>query len=117
MRRYTVIFVTLFAMLWQSVALARMGPVVSPLADRVHASLHWQEEGHHHHADGHYHLDDSSESVQHLLTDHVSTTAELMAASSQDFQPLGSIAPDSLYKAPVPNPTPDGLLRPPRSGA
>ncbi|MBA4261576.1 MAG: hypothetical protein C0443_06015 [Comamonadaceae bacterium] len=117
MRRYTVIFVTLFAMLWQSVALARVGSMVAPLADRVHASLHWQEEGHHHHEDGRYHLDDSSESVQHLLTDHLSTAAELMVAASPGFLPLGSVAPDDLYEAPVPNPASDGLLRPPRSAA
>lgn len=117
MRQHTVIFAMLFALLWQSVALARVGSTVAPLADREHASLHWQEEGHHHHEDGRYHLDDSNESAQHLLTDHLSTSAELMAAASQDFLLLGSVAPGDLYEAPVPNPASDGLLRPPRSGA
>lgn len=117
MRRSTVLFVMLFAMLWQSVALARAGSTANVIADLEHAALHWQEEGHHHHDDGSYHMDDSNESAQHVLSDHVCPTAALMVASSHDFPPLGSAAPDGLHKALVPDPALDGLLRPPRSRA
>lgn len=115
MRRSTVLFVLLFAMLWQSVALARAGSTANALADLGHAALHWQEEGHHHHEDGSYHLDESKESAQHVLSDHVSATAALMVPASHAFPPPGSAAPGGLHDRLVPDPTLDGLLRPPRS--
>lgn len=107
----------LVAMLGQSVALARPGSAATVIADLEHAGLHWQEEGHHHHDDGAYHMDDSNESAQHVLGDHVNPTAALMVASSRDFPALGSAAPGGLHKTLVPDPTLDGLLRPPRARA
>ena len=115
MRRFSVLLVMLFAILWQSVALARAGSTVNALADMEHTALHWQEEGHHHHEDGSYHLDNSPESVQHVIIDHVSVFAALLVSALHDFPPLGSAAPGGLHKAPVPDPDPEGLLRPPRS--
>jgi len=114
MSRLTLLFVMLTAMLWQSVAMARIGSTVNALADIEHAALHWQEKGHHHHEDGSYHLDDSKESVQHVVTDHLSASLEMAAPSSHHFSPLGSAAPCGLHETPVPNPTLDGPLRPPR---
>ena len=105
----------LFAMLWQSVALARFGSTVNVFADLTHAALHWQEVGHHHHDDGSYHLDDSSDSVQHVLCDHVCAANALLVTASHHFPPLGSAVPGGLSKLLVPDPTLDGLLRPPRS--
>ena len=105
----------LIAMLWQSVALARAWSTVNPLADMEHTTLHWQEEGHHHHEDGAYHLDDSPESVQHVIGDHVSASAALLASASYDFPSLASALPGGLHKTPVPDPDLEGLLRPPRS--
>ncbi len=115
MCRFFVLLALLFAMLWQSVALARVGSTVNALADMQHTALHWQEKGHHHHEDGSYHLDDSNESVQHVLSDHVSATVALFVTSSHDFPRLGSAAPDGLRQASVPGPALEGLLRPPRS--
>ena len=105
----------LFAILWQSVTLARAGSTVNALTDTVHTALHWQEEGHHHHDDGSYHLDDSPESVQHLICDFVGASAALLMSASHDFPPLGSAVPGGLHKAPVPDPDLEGRLRPPRS--
>ncbi len=105
----------LFAMLWQSVALARAGSTVNALADMVHAALHLQEEGHHHHEDGSYHLDDSPESVQHVISDQLSSSAALLAYASPEFPPPGSAPPGGPQDARVPDPDPQGLLRPPRS--
>ena len=115
MRRSAVLLVMLFAMLWQSVALARVGSTVNALADMEHAALHWQGEGHHHHEDGSYHLDDSTASAQHVLGDHVSAVTALMAAVSNDAPLQGSTAPGGLHEILAPNPTLDGLLRPPRA--
>jgi hypothetical protein len=117
MYRFTVLLVMLLAILWQSVALARVGSTVNVIPDLEHAALHWQGQGHHHHDDGSHHMDDSNESAQHVLSDHVSATAALMVASSRDFPPMGSAAPGGVHKALVPDPTLAGLLRPPRSRA
>ena len=105
----------LFAMLWQAVAVARAGSTMNALGDMEHAALHWQEEGHHHHEDGSYHLDDSNASAQHVLSDHLSAAAALGVTASHHFPPLASAAPCGLHETLVPNPTLDGLLRPPRS--
>lgn len=107
----------LVAMLWQSVALARVGSTVNALADLAHATLHWQDEGHHHHEDGSYHLDDSNESAQHVVTDHLNASLAMAAPPSQDFPPLRSAAPRGPHDAAAPSPTLDGLLRPPRPRA
>ena len=115
MYRIAVLLVMLVAMLGQSVALARPGSAATVIADLEHAGLHWQEEGHHHHDDGSYHLDDSPESVQHIISDHVSASAALLVTSSHDFPPLASALSAGLHKAPVPDPDAEGLLRPPRS--
>jgi len=117
MRRSAVLLFMLFAMLWQSVALARIGSTVNPLLDAEHASLHLQEEGHHHHGDGSYHLDDSNESVQHVVMDHTSSPPALMGVSSQHFPPRGLSVPKEMPSASVPDPVLDGPLRPPRSHA
>ncbi len=104
----------LLAILWQSVALARVGSTVNPLTDLAHATLHWQVEAHHHHEDGSYHLDDSKESVKHVVTDHLNASLDMAVAPAHDFPPLGSAAPDGVQEQRVPNPALDGLLRPPR---
>jgi hypothetical protein len=117
MRRSAVLLAMLLAMLWQSVALARVGSTVNVLADLEHAALHWHEEGHHHHDDGSYHLDDSKDSAQHVLSDHVTAASALLVSASHDFPPLGSAAPRGLHAPRVQDPTLDGLLRPPRTRA
>lgn len=84
-------------------------------ADLNHAALHWQEQGHHHHDDGTHHLEDSSESAQHLAADHLGSSLAIAAMTSHQFPALGATVPGGLRHARAPNPTLDGLLRPPRS--
>lgn len=114
MRRSAVVLLMLFAMLWQSVAMARVGSTVNVLADGGHAALHWQDVGHHHLDDGSLHVDDSSESVQHVVGDHVSAPAALLTPSACSFPPLGSAGPHGLLGAIAPHPFLEGPLRPPR---
>ncbi|CAG1012708.1 hypothetical protein BURC_00238 [Burkholderiaceae bacterium] len=114
MRRTAVLLAMLIAILWQSLALARVGSTVNALADPEHAALHWQDEGHHHHDDGSYQLDDSNASVQHVLSDHAGTTPALMVAAAYHFPSLESATPRGVHETPVPDPTLDRLLRPPR---
>src|SRR5687768_12722908 len=114
MRRSTVFLVMLIAMLWQSVASAQAGLNAHSLSDRAHAVLHMQEQGHHHHDDGSYHLDESTESSQHLLADQVGASVALPVEVTHDFSPRVSTAPVGLTDTPAPDPTLDDLLRPPR---
>lgn len=107
----------LFAMLWQSVAMGRMGSTVNALVDLEHASMHWQEEGHHHHGDGSYHLDDSTESVQHVVVDHVGSTVAIVDSFSTCFLPTELVAPIAPAHGPIADPDLEGLLRPPRQHA
>lgn len=104
----------LFAMIWQSVALARPGSTVNVLADLEHAALHLHEEGHHHNDDGSFHLDDSQASTFHVLSDHLTVTTALLPDTSHHFPANASARPGGLHGAPVPAPFLDGLLRPPR---
>jgi hypothetical protein len=114
MRRSAILLVMLFAMLWQSVAMARIGSTVNALSDLEHVTLHLLGEAHHHHEDGSYHQDDSKESMQHVVTDHLNASLALAASSSHDFPPLGSAVPGGLREAAVPEPDIEGPLRPPR---
>ena len=114
MRRSAVLLVMLFAMLWHSVAMARIGSTVNVLADLEHATLHWLEEAHHHHEDGSYHQDDSKESVQHMVTDHLNASLALAGATSPDVPSLRSAAPDGMREQCVPSPALGCLFRPPR---
>ena len=97
--------------------MARFGSTVSPLGDLQHASLHWQNVAHHHHDDGSYHPDDSSESVQHVVIDHVNVLIALTALPAHGLPCLASVVPGGWQDAAAPNPALDGLLRPPRPRA
>ena len=112
MPRSAIHFVLLLAMLWQ--ALAGVGLAVTALADPSHSALHWQAQSHHHDDSGFLHQDDSAESAQHLLCDHLSVAAVLIAGTAQGLPALTSPAPHGSHQALVPEPTLDGPLRPPR---
>lgn len=115
MGRFATVLAVLFAMLWQAGAPVRSA--APDLADLEHAALHWHETSHHHRADGSFHLDDSAESVQHVLSDSATASAAPPSPVSNILAPLGSAAPGGLHERIVPAPTLDGLLRPPRSRA
>ena len=114
MRRLLVLFFTLISLLCQSMAVARVDATNnSSPSDPEHASLHWQATGHHHHHDGSFHQDQSDESLQHVSGDHVGGHLEVPSSISHAFPPAGSVLPSAWHDAAVPDPFPDGLLRPP----
>lgn len=117
MRRYTIVLVALFALLWQSVTLARPGSTVNVLTDREHAALHWHGEGHHHHEDGSYQLDNSNDAQFHAVSDHLTMTTALLPAIAHHFLASTATRPEGLPDARVAAPFLDGLLRPPRHTA
>lgn len=117
MSRTGIVVTLLFAMLWHSVALARAGSMFGAVADLPHIELHWQDESHHHHDGGANHVDDSAESVQHLLSDHVtSSDGPLPGVSSTVHRAtLTPTKPDD--EEPGPHPLLDGAFKPPRPTA
>jgi hypothetical protein len=117
MGRIVILLALLFALLWQSMALGRPGSSIHVLADREHAALHWNQEGHHHHDDGSVHVDDSQASMLHLLGDPLTATTALLPAVSHHFSPIPTERPGGLHHARVPDPFLGGLLRPPRPRA
>ncbi|MDH4391047.1 MAG: hypothetical protein QE285_06440 [Aquabacterium sp.] len=117
MRRNAVLIAMLFAMLWQSLALARIGSPVNALADLAHAVLHWQKTAHQHADDGSYQLDGASTSTHHVVADQAGASLAVLTVRAHAVVPAGSVAPGSADGAAAPDPLLDGLLRPPRSRA
>lgn len=114
MRRFATVTLMVLALLWQSVALARVGSTVNVLADLEHAALHWQSTSHHHHDDGSYHEEDSAEATQHLMTDHLGASLEMVVGAEVVVPQGPGAAPEESPRLQCPSPPPDGLLRPPR---
>lgn len=114
MSRSLVLVVMVLSLLWQAASFVRGDVASGPVADLAHAALHWQDEPHHHHDGGAYHLDDSAESARHALSDPGNVSTTLCEAFSQDFAPAGTSAPCGAHARPAAHPFLDGLLRPPR---
>jgi len=55
----------------------------------------------------------TDESLQHVSGDHVGGHLELLGSISHALPPAGSVLPSEWHDAAVPDPFPDGLLRPP----
>lgn len=112
-RRYSVLFFILLA-LWQSVTAVGLGVLFEREHQLPHIALHWESTGHHHSDDGAYQVDDSQDSVQHVLGDSCHACAALLVAA-----PAPALAQASQSIVPVatgiaPSPDPEGLRRPPR---
>lgn len=119
-RRPRVLFpllVLLLAVLWQSVAIVRAGAPVDVLGDPAHAALHLQQKSHHHHHDGTFHLDDSEESVRHVLSDNANATAAPPVSAPRDLPAQATGSPAGWHDALPPSPYLEGPLRPPRRRA
>ncbi len=105
----------LVALLWQSLPLARLGTAQSGALDFAHAALHWLGATHHHHADGDFHFDASSDSVQHLIADQSNPTA-VRADDGHGAPTRAAVrAPLPLPACGVAPPFLEGPLRPPRA--
>lgn len=115
MRRLLAVFLLLsffgqaFVTAGQSIALDHAGGFQA-----AHAEMHLESEAHHHDEEGLAHLDDSLESIQHMLADVGSGTAALLQFSQPLFHFGGSSAPAVTAESAGPPPHLDGLRRPPR---
>lgn len=101
---------------WQAAYAA--GPAVSFLkqnSELTHVTLHWQAEAHHHAADGAIHVDDSQDSMQHVMTDCTHHNMAVIASAALAFiEPPSQGIAEASYSL-LPPPVLDGLRRPPRS--
>jgi hypothetical protein len=84
--------------------------------DVRHAVAHLTDEAHHHHDDGSFHVDDSDESVQHLLVDlWLGAPAVPVGYAAMPALKLPAVAPPQIETTSSPPPFIEGLRRPPRS--
>jgi len=114
MRRKLVLFVAVWALLWQGLAGAGLPSLAKVAADAAHAALHWKDVGHHHHADGSVHADASQASLEHVALDGSNVVASTLEASSLSFSlPLTGLP--HYWAERLPNPFSDPLHRPPRT--
>lgn len=115
MRRLLAVFLLLsffcqaYVTAGQTVALDHAGGFQA-----AHAELHLESEAHHHDEQGVTHLDDSQESIQHMLADAGSGAVALFQFPQPPFHVGRSPAPAVTAESAGPAPYLDGLRRPPR---
>jgi len=114
MRRKLVLFVAVWALLWQGLAGAGLPSLAKVAADAAHAALHWKDVGHHHHHDGSVHADASQASFEHVALDGSHVVATYLAPSHLTF-PLPLTGLPHYWADLLPNPYADPLHRPPRT--
>lgn len=113
MRRKLTTALLLLVMVFQAMTVTLFSSSRDTLVDLTHAAMHWQQEGHHHHSPGDYHVEDSEESTRHLMADHSGAPAALPATDLRFFRQDASIHA-MLSTRTSPHPYLEGLLRPPR---
>jgi hypothetical protein len=117
MRRHVLLLVMLVALLWQSAATVRAVLPTHVLADPEHAALHLHGHAHQHHEDGSVHLENSSEALQHVLSDHSGGTAAPPVRAPDSLLSQASATPAGWHQALAAPPYLEGPLRPPRRRA
>lgn len=114
MLRRALSLILLLALLWPPVASAGASLVADALGGLAHVQLHAHDVSHHHEADGAYEVDDSLESLLHMVADHLASPVALLPADVTVWvpaaAPVHAVAPQAL----MPHPFLRGPLRPPR---
>jgi hypothetical protein len=115
MRRGFGLLLLLLSLLCQSAVLAGGRTLPVQGEDFAHAVLHWQDEAHHHHEDGGYHVEDSGEALAHVQLDGALQLTALLGPDLAIGNGIAAAAPVSGYALYLPTPPPQQLRRPPRS--
>nr|WP_312379215.1 hypothetical protein [Delftia acidovorans] len=113
MRRKFALALMLLSILWQSLAFGGQAAAFADVYEVGHLSMHSLSKAHHHH-DGLLVMDDSDESLQHVVADGSVSSPFLWTAASFAFIPSDSARPPMVDERPLPPPLLDGLRRPPR---
>lgn len=114
-RYFLVIFV--LGTLCRPFALAGQAPSSLPLTQPAsHLALHVQKKAHHHHEDGSITVDESKESIKHVVLDGTSGAAADLAARPLSSYILEASAPPIADERPTLDPYLPRLRRPPKLG-
>lgn len=116
MVRFAVSLAVLLILFVQALAPARAGLIANAPAEPGHAWLHWQGKAHHHHDDGSYQVDDSNQSVWHLLAEQGNFAVVLFESATPPALPA-TASPGHFQRLPGASPFLAGPLRPPRAAA
>ena len=115
MRKRLIVLLLVLLNVWQvasAAGLSQFWVTQNPALD--HAAMHWQGEAHHHDSDGSVHVDDSQDSLQHMMADccfhHFGV---IVAPAIVALDPLPQHVAQMAQSVP-PAPYLDGLRRPPR---
>lgn len=114
MSRRFGLFILLLSFFWQAIAVAGQVPLLESAEEREHAVAHMHEVAHHHHEDGSVTFDDSSDSNTHVAMDGAVTNALAWGPLVLGQLLTGSDPCPAALASFLPDPTPDGLRRPPR---
>lgn len=117
MRRMFSALLLLAVLVWQTVSVAEQGPLRKHSEEQAHAQLHWQQTEHHHHDDGSVQMDDSAESIQHLVADAALSFVAIWSSASTQVDFFRPPPPASSAAAGIPDPNPERIKRPPRLAA
>lgn len=113
-------FLLLLILSWQFLSMVSPLAVTERSQDFTHVALHWQNDGHHHHDDQSFHVedsDDASQTAQHQHLDSGIKTVCLLTTACFSI-PCTLAALPSMFVAPLGSPPfLEGPLRPPRLSA
>lgn len=113
MPRRVLALLLILTTLWSAAVQAAAG--LAPGDSIAHAVLHWAGASHHHHDDeAGYHVDDSAESVQHVLADQAFGAPALPSDCFRPAAHAEPAVPHGHLASAGPAPFLDGPLRPPR---
>ncbi len=117
MRRRLGLFLLLLSLFCQSAVLAGGRWMPDAAEDLVHTVLHWGDKAHHHHEDGTYSADNSSDSIAHVQLDGALQVQALLRDGPLAMMPIHRMTPAGPPHFHIPAPPPDGLRRPPKTTA
>ena len=117
MRRGLVFLLLFMTLASQCLAIVGRADALSQVEHDSHAVLHMKGQAHHHLEDGSLQVDDSDESVRHLMVDCLLTApGALPSLLAWPLQVMSS-PPTSRDEQPAAEPDLAGLKRPPRAAS
>ena len=115
MQRASILLLVAASIFWQALIGPGQGGFTVAGEHMAHAVMHWLGTPHHHHEDGGHHLDDSKDSVRHVVFGGTIGSLALTTAVTMPILPVAAGAPSGDLRPEQPPPYLDPFRRPPRS--
>jgi hypothetical protein len=112
-RAWIISWALLVCVTWQTMAVAYFSPLTTAHADADHAVMHLEKQAHHHGDDGAIELDESVESLLHLMVDAANANG-LRSQATLQLLAMDSVSPLGCPLAGGPSSCLEAFLRPPR---